>query len=178
MFEVLPLVNTILLLSSGVTITLAHRAILAGDNNLFKKALWLTVILGLVFLCCQCIEYKYGVLFAWNENIYGSVFFVITGFHGFHVTIGTIFLLFCLIRAIQINFGLSHLFSFFGRVISCSELTRVFEIINYNWNLCWGTRKFNSFTKDQHLGFEAAAWYWHFVDVVWIFLFINCLLMR
>jgi len=91
----LPLVNTLLLLSSGVTITLCHRYILQADakNYIwnFNKYLFATIVLGIIFLYCQGIEYKYGVTFHWKENIYGSTFFVTTGFHGLHVTIGTIF---------------------------------------------------------------------------------------
>jgi len=154
----LPLMNTILLLSSGVTITLAHRAILKGDNytniDMFNKHLLATIILGVVFLCCQGIEYKYGVTFRWKENIYGSTFFVTTGFHGLHVTIGTIFLLFCLIRSLLTTMK-----------IQTSTPKTVKAVFNY--------LSYFSFRKEQHLGFEAAAWYWHFVDVVWIFLFIT-----
>lgn len=153
----LPLMNTILLLSSGVTITLAHRAILRGDNytyiDHFNKHLLATIILGVVFLCCQGIEYKYGVTFRWKENIYGSTFFVTTGFHGLHVTIGTIFLLFCLIRSLVTSMM---------AIKSYKNLGSIFNYFSYF-----------SFRKEQHLGFEAAAWYWHFVDVVWIFLFIT-----
>ena len=100
----LPLVNTLLLLSSGVTITFAHRALLETNTyqnlNIFDKYLCGTIILGLTFLLCQGIEYKYGITFHWKENVYASSFFVTTGFHGLHVTIGTIFLLFCLVRTL------------------------------------------------------------------------------
>jgi len=176
----LPLVNTILLLSSGVTITLAHRALLQTWNytwfEKFDKHLLVTIILGLTFLCCQGIEYKYGITFRWKENIYGSTFFVTTGFHGLHVTIGTIFLLFCLLRGIITS---PRFLGYHSRFISF--LRRVLDITNPQQETALRTNikaaqhvlsKY-ALTKDQHLGFEAAAWYWHFVDVVWIFLFIT-----
>jgi len=100
----LPLTNTLLLLSSGVTITFAHRAIVNAQTTYhqlaFMKHLVSTIILGVTFLVCQGIEYKYGITFSWKENVYGSIFFTLTGFHGFHVTFGTMFLWFCLVRAI------------------------------------------------------------------------------
>lgn len=176
----LPLVNTILLLSSGVTITLAHRAILQSTNyswfDKFDKHLLVTIILGVTFLYCQGIEYKYGITFRWKENIYGSTFFVTTGFHGLHVTIGTIFLLFCLLRSIITAsrfWGESKIFM--------NLMCRFFQITNPHQEKklvkeIKATQNYLSkyaLTKDQHLGFEAAAWYWHFVDVVWIFLFIT-----
>lgn len=136
----LPLVNTRLLLTSGVTITRAHAYIVRGNNDGFAYFLFLTILLGTVFLFCQAYEYKYGVTFSWRDNIYGSIFFITTGFHGFHVTVGTLFLLFCWVRQnIAVNFN----------------------------------RKSISFAPAHHFGFEAAAWYWHFVDVVWLFLFIT-----
>ena len=95
---VLPVINTILLLSSGITITLAHHYILIGQQNNFIFNLFLTIILGFFFLICQGYEYKYGLDFSWKEDIYGTTFFITTGFHGLHVTIGTIFLIYCLIR--------------------------------------------------------------------------------
>lgn len=183
----LPLVNTILLLSSGVTITLAHRAMLQKINftfsDFFKKHLLLTIILGVTFLCCQGIEYKYGITFRWKENVYGSTFFVTTGFHGLHVTIGTIFLLFCLLRSLLTasrfwgnhgafvkyivrNFFLTYLLK---KPVSPQNEAEVLNEVKSSQNLLGQY----SFTKDQHFGFEAAAWYWHFVDVVWIFLFIT-----
>jgi len=207
----LPLVNTLLLLSSGVTITLAHRAMLQIRNysyfGIFEKQLLVTIILGLTFLWCQGIEYKYGITFRWKENIYGSTFFATTGFHGLHVTIGTIFLLFCLIRSL-ISSSRLHTFrqSSIYKMISAPPLKKRYRTIaedirntlklvdwqDYKvdvWNN-WRNYLRNfmfvgqveslesylarySFQKDQHLGFEAAAWYWHFVDVVWIFLFIT-----
>lgn len=182
----LPLVNTLLLLSSGVTITLAHHSILVASNYSnhlkFTKHLFVTIILGLTFLICQGIEYKYGVNFSWKENIYGTVFFVTTGFHGLHVTIGTIFLLFCLLRELSTFFFSLHVINRLQTL-----LAPVLSMINnldknkieptfYNINDILLVQNYISkygFNKDQHFGFEAAAWYWHFVDVVWIFLFLT-----
>jgi len=125
----LPLLNTLILLTSGTTVTWAHHALLEGDRESVKKGLWLTVILGALFTCVQAYEYSHAA-FGFKGNIYGATFFMATGFHGAHVLIGTIFLVVCLIRVYA-----------------------------------------GQFTPKQHLGFEFAAWYWHFVDVVWIFLF-------
>ncbi len=125
----LPLLNTLILLTSGTTVTWAHHAILHNDREGVKQALWLTVALGVLFTICQAYEYGHAQ-FGFSENIYGATFFMATGFHGFHVIIGTIFLAVCLYRVY-----LGH------------------------------------FTPQHHLGFEFAAWYWHFVDVVWLFLF-------
>jgi cytochrome c oxidase subunit III len=125
----LPLVNTLILLTSGTTVTWAHHALLNNDRKGLINGLILTVILGLLFTCVQAWEYAHAE-FSFSGNIYGSTFFMATGFHGFHVIIGTIFLMVCLYRA---------------------------------WK--------GDFTPTQHFGFEAAAWYWHFVDVVWLFLF-------
>jgi heme/copper-type cytochrome/quinol oxidase subunit 3 len=139
----LPLCNTILLLSSGVTVTLAHARIMQGDQKQFVYWLLGTIILGFTFLACQAYEYKEGVDFSWRDNDYGSIFFITTGFHGLHVTVGTLFLLFCLVRQlIALNAPTSAL--------SASRLA-----------------------TDHLFGFEAAAWYWHFVDVVWLFLFVT-----
>jgi cytochrome c oxidase subunit 3 len=134
----LPLLNTLILLLSGTTVTWAHHALQAGDRRGAKIGLLLTVILGAIFTAVQVYEYdhilKHNYFFggegAENSGLYGSAFFMATGFHGFHVLIGTIFLLVCLARLM-------------------------------------GT----GFTPKQHFGFESAAWYWHFVDVVWLFLF-------
>ena len=133
----LPLVNTLLLLLSGTTVTWAHHALQTNDRNGAKLGLFLTVILGIAFTAVQGIEYKHIIehhLFfseeASNAGLYGSSFFMATGFHGFHVLIGTIFLIICLLRLLG-----------------------------------------GDFTPKKHFGFEAAAWYWHFVDVVWLFLF-------
>ncbi|MBS7695757.1 MULTISPECIES: cytochrome c oxidase subunit 3 [unclassified Chelatococcus] len=125
----LPLFNTLILLTSGTTVTWAHHAMIHGDRAGVKQALWLTVALGLLFSVVQAIEYSHAH-FGFSGNIYGATFFMATGFHGFHVIIGTIFLAVCLYRM------------YIGH-----------------------------FTPTQHLGFEFAAWYWHFVDVVWLFLF-------
>ena len=125
----LPLVNTLILLTSGTTVTWAHHALLNNDRKGLINGLILTVVLGLLFTCVQAWEYAHAA-FTFTGNIYGSTFFMATGFHGFHVIIGTIFLMVCLYRA---------------------------------WK--------GDFTPNQHFGFEAAAWYWHFVDVVWLFLF-------
>ncbi|MGO4337227.1 cytochrome c oxidase subunit 3 [Labrys sp. KB_33_2] len=125
----LPLLNTLILLTSGTTVTWAHHALLEGDQKGLKNGLILTVILGVIFTLCQAYEYAHAP-FSFSGHIYGSTFFMATGFHGFHVIVGTIFLAVCLLRA---NLG--------------------------------------QFTQRHHLGFEFAAWYWHFVDVVWLFLF-------
>lgn len=125
----LPLFNTVILLLSGTTVTWAHHALLEGDRKGLKWGLFLTVVLGILFSYVQGIEYA-DAPFAFKDSIYGSTFFMATGFHGFHVLIGTIFLIVCLVRAMR-----------------------------------------GHFTPEKHFGFEAAAWYWHFVDVVWLFLF-------
>jgi cytochrome c oxidase subunit III len=125
----LPLLNTLILLTSGTTVTWAHHALLHDDRQGLKWGLICTVALGLSFTCVQAWEYSHAA-FNFKGNIYGATFFMATGFHGFHVIIGSIFLIVCLVRA------------FAGQ-----------------------------FTPKQHLGFEFAAWYWHFVDVVWLFLF-------
>jgi cytochrome c oxidase subunit 3 len=129
----LPLVNTLILLTSGTTVTWAHHALLNDDRQGLKWGLVATVALGILFTCVQAYEYSHAA-FAFSRdnggNIYGSTFFMATGFHGFHVLIGTLFLIVCLLRAMA-----------------------------------------GQFTPKQHFGFEAAAWYWHFVDVVWLFLF-------
>ena len=128
-----PLLNTLILLCSGTTVTWAHHSLIHGDREGLKLGLLLTVILGLVFTGVQAYEYIHAP-FAFKQssggNIYGSTFFMATGFHGFHVIVVTIFLTICLLRARR-----------------------------------------GDFTPRQHFGFEAAAWYWHFVDVVWLFLF-------
>jgi cytochrome c oxidase subunit 3 len=125
-----PLLNTLILLCSGTTVTWAHHALLHGDRDGLKKGLWITIILGLCFTSIQAYEYAHAP-FAFKGLNYTSAFFMATGFHGFHVLIGTIFLIVNLIRAYK-----------------------------------------GEFTPKQHFGFEAAAWYWHFVDVVWLFLFV------
>ncbi len=125
----LPLVNTLILLLSGCTVTWAHHAMLHDDRKGLIWGLILTIVLGFVFSLLQAYEYGHAA-FNFSGNIYGATFFMATGFHGAHVIIGTIFLTVCLFRALA-----------------------------------------GHFTAKQHFGFEAAAWYWHFVDVVWLFLF-------
>nr|YP_001974571.1 cytochrome c oxidase subunit III [Rhagophthalmus ohbai]BAF52864.1 cytochrome c oxidase subunit III [Rhagophthalmus ohbai] len=127
----IPLLNTLILLSSGITVTWAHHSLM--ENN-FKQAfnsLLLTIILGIYFSMLQAYEYMESN-FTMADSIYGSTFFLTTGFHGLHVIIGTLFLTTCLMR-----------------------------------------HYFNHFSSIHHFGFEAAAWYWHFVDVVWLFLYIS-----
>ena len=126
----LPFMMTMILLLSGCTVTWAHHAILEGDNKNAVKALGITVFLGFSFLCFQIYEYAHAH-FGFTEGVFPSTFFMATGFHGFHVFVGTVFLF-----------------------------------------VCWLRAKKGHFTQDRHFGFEAAAWYWHFVDVVWLFLFI------
>jgi cytochrome c oxidase subunit III len=126
----LPLLNTLILLTSGTTVTWAHHALLEGNNKAVKQALWATIVLGALFSVVQAYEYGHAA-FSFSGHIYGATFFMATGFHGFHVLIGTIFLAVCLYRAYK-----------------------------------------EHFSPKQHLGFEFAAWYWHFVDVVWLFLFV------
>nr|UAV89295.1 cytochrome c oxidase subunit 3 [Cladonema multiramosum] len=125
-----PLLNTAILLSSGATVTWAHHSIVSGDRSNALTGLTLTVILGFIFTALQAMEYVEAP-FSIADSVYGSTFFVATGFHGLHVIIGTIFLFVCLIR------------------------------LNYS-----------HFTQSHHFGFEAASWYWHFVDVVWLFLYV------
>jgi cytochrome c oxidase subunit 3 len=125
----LPLVNTLVLLLSGTTVTWAHHALLENNRKGLIWGLTLTVILGIFFTILQAYEYGHAA-FNFHGHIYGATFFMATGFHGAHVLIGTIFLAVCLFRALK-----------------------------------------GHFTPKRHVGFEAAAWYWHFVDVVWLFLF-------
>ena len=126
----LPLINTLILLTSGTTVTWAHHALQHGDREGLKWGLVLTVALGALFTVFQAYEYQHAA-FGFSGHIYGATFFMATGFHGFHVIVGTVFLLVCLLRALA-----------------------------------------GHFTPQSHFGFEAAAWYWHFVDVVWLFLFV------
>ncbi|WP_249693229.1 cytochrome c oxidase subunit 3 [Stappia sp. WLB 29] len=127
----LPLLNTLILLTSGTTVTWAHHALLHNDREGLKWGLTLTVLLGVLFSIVQAYEYSHAA-FGFSGSIYGATFYMATGFHGFHVIVGTIFLVVCLIRA-----------------------------------------SMGQFTPQKHFGFEAAAWYWHFVDVVWLFLFVS-----
>lgn len=126
----LPLINTLILLCSGAAATWAHHA-LAHENNRKDVAsgLIIAVLLGVLFTVFQAYEYSHAA-FGFSGNIYGANFFMATGFHGFHVVVGTIFLFVCYMRL-----------------------------------------RAGHFTPEKHIGFEAAAWYWHFVDVVWLFLF-------
>ncbi len=124
-----PLLNTIILLTSGCTVTWAHHEVREGNRIRAVQALALTVLLGVLFTGFQAYEYIHAP-FTFTDGIYPSTFFMATGFHGFHVIIGTCFLTVCLFRA---------------------------------WK--------GHFKPDHHFGLEAAAWYWHFVDVVWLFLF-------
>ena len=133
----LPLVNTLTLLLSGTTVTWAHHALQTGDRKGCQTGLILTILLGVMFTSIQAYEYNHIIQHQYffnteaaNAGLYGSSFFMATGFHGFHVLIGTIFLTVCLLRLLG-----------------------------------------GGFTPQKHFGFEAAAWYWHFVDVVWLFLF-------
>jgi cytochrome c oxidase subunit 3 len=125
----IPLYNTLILLTSGTTVTWAHHSLQHGDRRGLVQGLWCTVLLGALFTTLQVYEYAHAA-FSFSGGIYGATFYMATGFHGFHVIVGTIFLAVCLFRA-----HAGH------------------------------------FKKDHHFGFEAAAWYWHFVDVVWLFLF-------
>jgi cytochrome c oxidase subunit 3 len=130
-----PLLNTLILLCSGTTVTWAHHSLIHGDREGLKKGLLCTILLGMLFTSIQAYEYAHAPFAFKNANggnIYSSTFFMATGFHGFHVIVGTIFLIVCYLRARR-----------------------------------------GDFTPRQHFGFEAAAWYWHFVDVVWLFLFVS-----
>nr|ADY86075.1 cytochrome oxidase subunit III [Gekko swinhonis] len=129
-FEV-PLLNTAVLLASGVTVTWAHHSMMAGNRKETMQGLSLTVLLGAYFTLLQATEYLEAP-FTIADSTYGTTFFVATGFHGLHVIIGSSFLLVCLLRQISYHFTTHH-----------------------------------------HFGFEAAAWYWHFVDVVWLFLYVS-----
>lgn len=130
----LPLINTILLLTSGATITWAHWGLIKNNRKQLIIGMALTVALGVAFLICQAMEYKEAyehMGLTLGSGAYGATFFMLTGFHGFHVTIGTIMLIVILLRCIK-----------------------------------------GHFTPEHHFGFEGVAWYWHFVDVVWLGLFI------
>jgi cytochrome c oxidase subunit III len=125
----LPFLNTLILLTSGATVTWAHHALREDNRRDVLRGLALTILLGISFTCVQAWEYSHAP-FSFTAGIYPSTFFMATGFHGFHVMIGTTFLTVCFFRALK-----------------------------------------GHFKPDHHVGFEAAAWYWHFVDVVWLFLF-------
>jgi cytochrome c oxidase subunit 3 len=126
-----PLVNTLILLLSGITITWAHHFIIIGKYKFVVISMFATIILALFFTGLQAMEYVEAP-FAIYDGIYGSTFYMATGFHGIHVIVGTIFLIVCTYRLMKKHFSRTH-----------------------------------------HFGFEAAAWYWHFVDVVWLFLFVT-----
>ena len=126
----MPLVNTVVLITSGVRVTWAHHSLIIKNHSETKIGLFLTIFLGIIFTLLQIIEY-FETSFRFSDRVYGSVFFIATGFHGLHVIVGSLFLLFCFIRLLKGHFRATH-----------------------------------------HFGFEAAAWYWHFVDVVWLFLYI------
>jgi len=125
-----PFLNTIILLSSGAAVTWAHHAILAGYRQQALYGMAVTIVLAAIFTGFQALEYVEAP-FTISDSVYGSTFFIATGFHGFHVFVGTVFLSVCLVRLSRFHFSKAH-----------------------------------------HFGFEAAAWYWHFVDVVWLFLFV------
>lgn len=125
----LPFLNTLILLTSGATVTGAHHAMLENRRDRLVSGLAMTVVLGVIFLGVQIHEFAEAT-FGFKDGIFPSTFYMATGFHGFHVFVGTLFLLVCLVRAIK-----------------------------------------GHFTPEKHLGLLAAAWYWHFVDVVWLFLF-------
>nr|WPV76854.1 cytochrome c oxidase subunit III [Phlebotomus chinensis] len=127
----IPLLNTAVLLTSGVTVTWAHHSLMEKNHSQTSQGLFFTIILGIYFTILQAYEYI-EASFTISDNVYGSTFFMATGFHGLHVLIGTTFLLICLIRHLQ-----------------------------------------NHYSSNHHFGFEAAAWYWHFVDIVWLFLYIS-----
>nr|AXS65155.1 cytochrome c oxidase subunit 3 [Coleoptera sp. 8 KM-2017] len=127
----IPLLNTLILLTSGLTVTWAHHSLMENNYNQALQGLVLTVVLGGYFSALQGYEY-FESPFSISDAAYGSSFFMATGFHGIHVIIGSTFLLVCLIRHTK-----------------------------------------NHFSQTHHFGFEAAAWYWHFVDVVWLFLYIS-----
>ena len=129
----LPLINTLILLLSGCAVTWAHHALVHGNNRAdLKNGLIIAVVLGVLFTALQAYEYNYLLYKGWEfgGDKFFSNFFMATGFHGFHVIIGTLFLL-----------------------------------------VCWFRARAGHFDSENHVGFEAAAWYWHFVDVVWLFLF-------
>uniref|UniRef100_UPI0030E06790 cytochrome c oxidase subunit III n=1 Tax=Antonbruunia milenae TaxID=3053535 RepID=UPI0030E06790 len=126
----IPLLNTVVLLGSGVSLTWSHHSLMKGDEKESVKSLLITILMGGYFSFLQVMEYS-SASFSISDGVYGALFFVATGFHGLHVFIGTTFLTVCFYRL-----------------------------------------KMGHYSKTHHFGFEAAAWYWHFVDVVWIFLYL------
>nr|YP_009439681.1 cytochrome c oxidase subunit III [Yanocephalus yanonis]ATG83154.1 cytochrome c oxidase subunit III [Yanocephalus yanonis] len=127
----IPLLNTMILLSSGISITWAHNALINSNFSQNMQSMFITIILGIYFTALQGVEY-YEAPFTMADSVYGASFFMSTGFHGIHVMIGTIFIMISAIRILKLHM-----------------------------------------TKSHHMGFEASAWYWHFVDVVWLFLYIS-----
>ena len=126
-----PLLNTYILLTSGMTITAAHHYLVEGNYSRTWISFALTIVLAVSFTGLQALEYLEAP-FTIADSVYGSVFFMATGFHGAHVIIGTVFIAVCFARFVR-----------------------------------------DHFTRTHHVGFECAAWYWHFVDVVWLFLFVT-----
>nr|YP_010272360.1 cytochrome c oxidase subunit III [Phlogotettix cyclops]UKE80357.1 cytochrome c oxidase subunit III [Phlogotettix cyclops] len=127
----IPMLNTMILLSSGMSITWAHNALVNNNYSQTTQSLFITIILGLYFTVLQAVEYNEAP-FTMADSVYGSTFFMATGFHGIHVIIGTLFILISTLRILKLHLSSYH-----------------------------------------HMGFEASAWYWHFVDVVWLFLYIS-----
>nr|YP_010278721.1 cytochrome c oxidase subunit III [Changbaninus pleiospicules]UKE80318.1 cytochrome c oxidase subunit III [Changbaninus pleiospicules] len=127
----IPMLNTMILLSSGISITWAHNSLVNNNFSQTMQSLIITVLLGIYFTFLQAVEY-YEAPFSMADSVYGSTFFMATGFHGLHVMIGTIFILISTLRILKLHMS-----------------------------------------KNHHVGFEASAWYWHFVDVVWLFLYIS-----
>nr|YP_009048944.1 cytochrome c oxidase subunit III [Orius sauteri]AID61655.1 cytochrome c oxidase subunit III [Orius sauteri] len=127
----IPLLNTMILLCSGISVTWAHHSLMESNQSQATQGLFITIMLGVYFTILQGYEYVESA-FTMSDSVYGSCFFMATGFHGMHVMIGTLFLTVCLMRHSMFHFS-----------------------------------------KNHHFGFEAAAWYWHFVDVVWLFLYIS-----
>ena len=130
----IPTINTALLLTSGLTLTIAHHALIAGNRGKTIAFMWITVALGFIFVCLQAFEYHHAyseLNLKLSSGVYGSTFFMLTGFHGFHVCVGALMLLFITLRLQK-----------------------------------------GHFTPNRHFGLEGAAWYWHFVDVVWLGLYI------
>nr|AML26643.1 cytochrome c oxidase subunit III [Ptiliidae sp. BMNH 1274723] len=127
----IPLLNSLILISSGLTVTWAHHSLMENNFKQMTQSMIITIILGVYFSILQAYEYV-EASFTISDSVYGSTFYMATGFHGIHVLIGTTFLLICLMRHLNAHFSSNH-----------------------------------------HFGFEAAAWYWHFVDVVWLFLYLS-----